>query len=387
MRPKIAVAYVRESGGLLLWMLCSMVLGALLLSISVTHSGVKQHLSSTVLRSVSEALPKEAYLFLMAQELTPLRSEYPDQLSNEINLLELATNVELGDIRTLLGREIPGLGSYHTEIAIAGKGTNIGNLPVESLPPTDEQLTDQEVNQEELDVIEDRENDASDDAGSTEKKSVFIYHSHSWEAFNPLLKGEEERDAASTNENVNVIAVGSKLKKELEARGIGAQHDKTDVTAGLKAKDWNYNHSYQFSRELVKEALAESEQLTYLIDIHRDSQPKKITTKTIDGKAFARLFFIVGKENENFEKNLAIAKEINAALESEYPGISRGVFIKTKMEGNGIYNQDLTERSMLLEFGGVENDLTELYNSIEAFAEVFADYYHKDAEPVNGSGS
>ncbi|NAW45101.1 stage II sporulation protein P, partial [Salmonella sp. gx-f4] len=66
-----------------------------------------------------------------------------------------------------------------------------------------------------------------------------------------------------------------------------------------------------------------------------------------------------------------------------YPGLSRGVFIKSKSEGNGIYNQDLSNRSILLEFGGVDNNLEELYNAVDAFAKVFSDYYWK-AEEVNG---
>ncbi|MFG6116918.1 stage II sporulation protein P [Halobacillus sp. MO56] len=387
MLSKITGHYVREGGEILLWLLLSFFITGLLLSVLVTNHGLKAYLSSTIVQSVSKAFPSESFLFLMAQEITPLRSHTPDQLVSEFNLLKTATNVELGDIRTLLGREIPGLGNYHTEIAIAGKGTNISNLPIESPPPSDTQLDGREVNQEELDAANEEKEEKNREAPVIENKSVLIYHSHSWEAFNPLLQGDSNEGAASTNKNANVIAVGSKLKKELEMRGVGVDHDTTDVTKGLKKRGWNYNHSYDFSRELVQEAISQEDHITYLIDIHRDSQPKKITTQTINGIDYARLFFIVGKENENFEKNLAIATEINAELERHYPGISRGVFIKTKMEGNGVYNQDLTERAMLMEFGGVDNNLTELYNSIEAFAEVFSEYYYGEAEPVDASSN
>ncbi|WP_051353286.1 stage II sporulation protein P [Thalassobacillus devorans] len=383
MLPKIPGNYVREGGSVLIWLFFSMVCTGFLLSILVTNNGLKTYLSSTIVQSVSEALPSESFLFLMAQEITPLRSHYPDKIVTEFDVLKTAMNVELGDIRTLLGREIPGLGNYHTEIAIAGKGTNISNLPIESPPPSETELNSREVNQEELDAAKEDKDKEEREAPAIEDKSVLIYHSHSWEAFNPLLQGDVNGDAASTNNNANVVAVGSKLKQELELRGVGVEHDTTDVTKGLKDRGWNYNHSYKFSRELVKETISQDDRLTYLIDIHRDSQPKKITTETINGVDYARLFFIVGKENENFEKNLAIATEINTELERHYPGISRGVFIKTKMEGNGVYNQDLTERAMLLEFGGVDNNLTELYNSIEAFAEVFSEYYYGDAEPVD----
>lgn len=39
---------------------------------------------------------------------------------------------------------------------------------------------------------------------------------------------------------------------------------------------------------------------------------------------------------------------------------------------------------MLLEFGGVDNNMEELNRSIEAFAEVLSEYYWK-AEEVSGS--
>lgn len=168
-------------------------------------------------------------------------------------------------------------------------------------------------------------------------------------------------------------------------RGIGTNHSTSNVTEELQKKNWNYNQSYVFSRELVKEVMAQENSIHYLIDIHRDSQPRELTTTTINGQKYARLFFIVGKENQNYEQNLALAKELNQKLEEEFPGISRGVFIKTKDDGNGVYNQDLSSQSMLLEFGGVENNMQELNNSIEAFAEVFSEYYWKAEEVSGGS--
>ncbi|MDT2261244.1 stage II sporulation protein P [Paenibacillus larvae] len=49
--------------------------------------------------------------------------------------------------------------------------------------------------------------------------------------------------------------------------------------------------------------------LSYLIDIHRDSGPRKSTTKTINGKDYAQLYFVVGLENPNWEKNQEFAKK------------------------------------------------------------------------------
>jgi stage II sporulation protein P len=109
-----------------------------------------------------------------------------------------------------------------------------------------------------------------------------------------------------------------------------------------------------------------------VIDIHRDSVRKEKTTINIDGKKYARLLFVVGEDHANFEKNLEFADKLYSAIEERYPGLCRAVLIKNKSKGDGIYNQDLSERSLLLEVGGVDNNLEELNNAVEVFAEEFS---------------
>ncbi|KAB2334782.1 stage II sporulation protein P [Cytobacillus depressus] len=295
----------------------------------------------------------------------------------------LATNIKPTDIRTFLGRELPGYSIFETGIEIAGEGTDYTNLPFESAPPIDFLLKEKEIVSENL-PSEDPKNTPSPFDG---KKSVLIYHTHSWESFSPLLKGVTHPDeAVSSNERVNVIAVGKKLSEELALKGIGVEHDTTNMATLLNQKNWTYNESYLLSREVAQTAMASNKDLKFMIDIHRDSQGHELTTKDINGKKYARMFFVVGKEHKNYQKNLQLATELHHSLEAKFPGISRGVFKKGKSEGNGIYNQDLSDRSILIEFGGVENDLTELYNSIDVFAEIFNEHYWK-AEMVNGKGS
>ncbi|MBU8770977.1 stage II sporulation protein P [Cytobacillus oceanisediminis] len=293
-------------------------------------------------------------------------------------LFKLATNIQPKDIRTFLGRELPGYSIFDTGIAVAGEGTDFTNLPVESAPPLEVLLKEKEL------AMNDGQNEENTAPPVIpDKKGVLIYHSHSWESFAPLLKDVTDTDeAVSPNEQVNVIAVGKKLSEELARKGIGAEHDKTNIAAELKKKGWNWENSYAMSRETVQSAMTENKDVKFLIDIHRDSLPRGKTTAVIGQEPYARLFFVIGKEHKNYEQNLKVATELHKALEAKYKGISRGVFVKGKSEGNGIYNQDLSERALLLEFGGVENNLDELNNSIKAFADVFSNYYWK-AEPVN----
>lgn len=293
--------------------------------------------------------------------------------------LKLATNIQPEDTRTFLGRELPGFSVFDTNIVVAGSGTNFTNLPIESAPPIEILLQEREIAKEMLKEAEDDNTPVV--AG---KKSVFIYHTHSWESFLPLLKDAKAPDeATSNNESANIIAVGKKLSEELNANGIGVLHDTTSMTTLLDKNNLSTDHSYDLSRELVQEALGRNDGIDYVIDIHRDSLRKEKTTQEINGKSYARLFFVVGKANENYEQNLKVATELNAMLDEKYPNISRGVLAKGLTEGNGVYNQDLSTGSILVEFGGVDNNLTELYNTIEAFSEIFSEYYWK-AEKVNG---
>lgn len=362
------------------------------ITFTINFMDFKHKFNSSLIYNLSEKMPSSFFLYLMSSEIGQLRavSEENDLPSISVSriLFSTATNIWPEDIRTFLGRELPGLSIYNTEIAVSGQGTNLTNLPVESAPPLDVLIKEIELAEKELGPKQDS-NKGQEPAPvpKTGESVVFVYHSHSWEAFLPLLNGTNKAsEAVSLNENKNIITVGKRLQEELIKRGIGTDQSTTNVTKELQKKNWNYNHSYELSRGLVQEAMATENSIKYLIDIHRDSQPKKITTTMINGKPFARLFFIVGKENKNYEANLHLAKELNQRLEAKYPGISRGVFIKGKNEGNGVYNQDLTNKSMLLEFGGVDNNMDELNRSIEVFAEVFSEYYWK-AEEVSGSPS
>lgn len=293
--------------------------------------------------------------------------------------LKLATNIQPEDTRTFLGRELPGFSVFDTNIVVAGSGTNFTNLPIESAPPIEILLQEREIAREML-----KEADGEKSSEVSGKKSVLIYQTHSWESFLPLLKDAETiNEATSNNPEANIVAVGTKLTEELNANGIGVLHDTTNMTNLLKKNNLSSGSSYGLSRNIVQEALGRNDGIQYVIDIHRDSQRKEETTKYINGKPYARLFFIVGKANKNYEKNLQVATKLHEMIEKEYPDLSRGVLGKGLTEGNGIYNQDLSEGAILVEFGGVDNNLSELYNTIEAFADIFSEFYWQ-AEKANG---
>ncbi|NAP01655.1 stage II sporulation protein P, partial [Halomonas sp. MG34] len=125
-------------------------------------------------------------------------------------------------------------------------------------------------------------------------------------------------------------------------------------------------------------------EIQYVFDLHRDSIAREKTTKKLNGENYARIMFVVGLEHPNHEKNLKVATELHHLIEKKYPGLSRGVITKAGAGVNGIYNQDLTENALLVEVGGVGNNMDELYRSADAIADVFGEFYW-DAEKVDAN--
>jgi stage II sporulation protein P len=367
--------FVRMNGAVLSILFVFILIAGMTTSLSMSMS------SDSVGTVLEKTDLNKLFLYFYGIENNYYTQDHPEL--NDVSLtkigFQLATNLKVNDVRTFFARELPGFADFNTKIQVAGKGTNITTLPIESAPPMDVILKDRQIAKDKINGNNPTEKSTQPPAQTAnEKKVVFIYHSHSWESYLPLLQGvSSPNDATSSNNSVNIVGVGDMLTNDLEAKGIGVEHSTINAAQMLHNKGWTANNAYQYSRELVQEAMASDKDLTFMIDIHRDSLRKDKTTITINHKSYARLDFIVGEANPNFKQNLEFAKQLHAAIEKKYPGLSRGIFSKNKSMGNGVYNQDLSPRALLIEVGGVDNNLEELQNAMDAFANVFSEYYWK----------
>jgi stage II sporulation protein P len=297
---------------------------------------------------------------------------------------QVAANVSFEDPRSFLGRELPGFSIFDGDILVAGEGTDFTNMPIESVPPPEALEAGNEAtlkNVGDLKKTEQKGGDVAPPLSTGNKKTVLLYFTHTRESYLPYLEGVTNPDSAM-HSKINVTKVGDMVKQDLEDLGIGTSIDKTDVIQNLNNKGLNYWAAYQESRPLIQAAMTSNKDLLYLVDIHRDSQRRDVTTGTINGKSYAKLAFVVGEEHPNYEQNLKVATELHRRLESKYKGISRGVIAKKGSGTNGKFNQDLSGNAMLIEFGGVDNTFEELERTAEAFSDVFADYYWQ-AEKVD----
>ncbi|WP_325048685.1 stage II sporulation protein P [Peribacillus glennii] len=303
-------------------------------------------------------------------------------------MLKMSANISLDDPRSLLGRELPGFSIFDSEILLAGEGTNYTNMPIESSPPEELLTDDKEASLKNVDDLDnnDKSEPKAPAVSTNGKKVVHIYHTHNRESFLPYLNGVTNPNLAM-HSKINITRLGERLLQDFQERGIGASVDKTDITGSLKKKGLQYSKSYTESRAVVQTAMASNKDVQYIIDIHRDAQRKKVTTININGKNYAKIVFVIGGKNPNAETNYALASKLHREIQKKYPGLSRGIIKYNSARNNSVYNQDLTGNAILLEVGGVDNTFEEMYLTLDAFADVFSEYYFDAKEVGNTSGN
>ncbi|OZM57760.1 stage II sporulation protein P [Lottiidibacillus patelloidae] len=343
---------------------------------SLTSIDGKYRLGSSSIKQWATNFSGETLMYLFGAEnryFTQVLAEETKPPALTTVLFELATNIKPNDPRSLLGRELPGFAFFDSKIIVAGQGTDYTTLPIESPPPIEDMLIEREAS---IDDVEDPEDTPITPPSKTTegRKVVYIYHTHSRESFLPHLPEVKNIDQAYHSE-VNITLVGERLGKEFERRGIGAIVETRDIQQIVKDQGKKWNQSYDVSRSIIQEAVSQNSDIKFIFDLHRDSHRRDVTTVTIDGETYARTFFVLGGENANYEENEQMALKLHEMLQKKYPGLSRGSVVRKGTGVNGIYNQDISDYSILIEIGGVDNSLEETYRTAEALADIISEYY------------
>lgn len=200
---------------------------------------------------------------------------------------------------------------------------------------------------------------------------VYLYNTHQLEEY-------KQENQESYNVTPNVMMLSYIVREKLNDKGIPTIVEENDVSAFLQANNWSYASSYKVTRLLMEDAKTKNPTLKYFIDLHRDSVSKSISTATINKKNYAKILFIIGLENPNYQENLTVTTTINNMLEEKYPGITRGIYKKEGKGVNGVYNQDFDKNTILFEVGGPENTIEEVLNTADAISTVLAEYIKGD---------
>lgn len=203
-----------------------------------------------------------------------------------------------------------------------------------------------------------------------EEPIIYIYNSH---------QGEEYAHSTFAEFSVQptVMFADYALEDVFNKNNYQTMVEEASIKEILNINGWRYAYSYMASRILLENAKNSTPSLKYFIDVHRDSLERERTTVTIGDKVYAKTIFLIGLENETYEENLAFTEEINSLMNTKYPNLSKGIYKKGGAGVNGVYNQDFSNRTILIEIGGYENTPSEVLNSVLAFADCFMEVISK----------
>ena len=175
----------------------------------------------------------------------------------------------------------------------------------------------------------------------------------------------------------DVLMASLMLKDKLESNNISSIVEENDILKYMKDNNLDHSGSYKASRIYLEKILTSYPNMDLYIDLHRDAATHKVSTTIINDKPCAKILFVIGLENSNYKKNLEKVTKLNNIILEKYPSLTRGIMKKQGYGVNGIYNQDLDERVILIEIGGHENNIEEINNTLDLIAEVIGEYLNE----------
>lgn len=238
-------------------------------------------------------------------------------------------------------------------------------LSLLGVPTVEEQTKEEMVFQEDPDATFVSNPVEKTDVSSSPQ--VYIYNTHQTESYS--MKTLEPY-----NITPSVMMASYLMKEHFQKEGIETIVEETNISDYMKEQGYQYAESYVASRTFVESILKKYPDLKLIIDLHRDAIPHDSSTITIGEKNYAKVLFIVGMNNPNYQTNLSLAQSLSDLINQSYPKLSRGIMSKSGSNVNGLYNQDLNGNMILLELGANENTIDEVQNTVEAIVPIISAY-------------
>jgi stage II sporulation protein P len=182
--------------------------------------------------------------------------------------------------------------------------------------------------------------------------NILLYSTHTDESYIPS-------DGSHTKPGKGgILDVAESFKNALQKRGINAVLDKTPHEPHDAA-------AYRRSRQTAINLMKKHSPVAAIFDIHRDAVPARVYATRVAGQPMTKVRIVVGSRNQNRQANEELAYKIKAVADKVYPGLIKDIFI-----GAGAYNQELSPRSLLFEFGTHENSKESAQRSAQYLAVV-----------------
>lgn len=185
---------------------------------------------------------------------------------------------------------------------------------------------------------------------------IGIYHTHSWESYLPS-DGTAERVGRG-----GIFDVGDAMAAGFQDAGLAVERSN------------NQERDYSTSRRTALDLLKAGSDM--IIDVHRDTASASQDYHTLGGQTATQALLVVGRQNPNMAVIRDLAYQIKGAADANDPGLIRGIFM-----ANGNYNQDLSPRAILIEFGSASSLKEAASRSAYALAGIIAKLLFPPAAP------
>ena len=158
-------------------------------------------------------------------------------------------------------------------------------------------------------------------------KKIHIYNTH---------QGEEY-------DGYNVVLGANYLKDCLSSQGYQCDVESNDFEGYKAVHNIAYNKSYSVSKMYLEQSIQSNGGYDLIIDFHRDSISKELSTINHNGKSYAKIMFVVGKSSGKFDAVNQLSQQLSDIANSIVPKISRGVYVKQSH-----YNQGTSDNMVLI---------------------------------------
>ena len=193
---------------------------------------------------------------------------------------------------------------------------------------------------------------------------VYIYNTHE----------TEEYKSSFYNITPTVKTVSNIMKDELLKLNINSIIETKSVQKEVNKRGLDYPETYTVSLEYLKARRGKNPSLKYFFDMHRDSVVGDVARVSINNKKYATIMFLVGTKNQYYKRNLKGIRVMEKYLNKHYKGLLRSTYYQP----NSTFYQDYDSNMFLVELGGPDNTLEEIYNSVAALSKAIKYYVEEN---------
>lgn len=182
-----------------------------------------------------------------------------------------------------------------------------------------------------------------------EKKIIYIYNTHQTEKY-----------------QTNSVMDGARyLQSLLIEKGYEVIFEESNFDQYKRENNMDLTETYPTSRIFLNKNIEKYGPFDLIIDFHRDALSRENSYVTINGKNYAKLMMVIGNDSSNKDSVRYNSQILHLAVDEILDGIMRNDFSRDY----AVYNQDVAQKMLLIEFGGNTSTFSEVQNSIEIIAE------------------